>query len=532
MVSHPLCLVKFTHSTGNNLGNVHFLWRVSSETDSSNLIEENYQVINQVKSNINVYHSRAMRNAFKAICGQVSNMKPAFARELYRKFVGDASAPETHSEALVDKRVQAFLDCEDDEIIWDLRHNNAGRREKYTVFFENCEKYINSQAEVAVDERRHDSIVHMATSMSAPVLLREVTSMCPPDTPVPSVKWLLLQFWPKDPTKKSSMQYTGRLKVKYMVQARQFRANHPDAHYASALFRNQRAFSIQFSSFSKYVFLDDKHHCKIGEPGLPVAAIDRGKRVIVSLDKKFAVADHDHTKCSIIPSVILSCTIPNSLDDSFYRGRVYVGIKDAVFEPSSPLRHATELHSVLKSQDEISKPILLIYSDGGPDHNLTFLATQISYICLFLNMDLDFLSAVRTPPYHSWKNPVERIMSIINVALESVGLMRQTMGEDFEKLISNANSMKDIREVATANASLKSALLESLEPVKCLISGLIVKLKLKDDNFSGEFTLLYACYCTCSYRQCIIIYHSLCTCIRREYAISLYWFYVYSVHIC
>lgn len=52
------------------------------------------------------------------------------------------------------------------------------------------------------------------------------------------------------------------------------------------------------------------------------------------------------------------------------------------------------------------------------------ISTQISYICLFLQLDLDLLSAVRTPPYHSWKNPVERIMSIINVALQSVGLMR------------------------------------------------------------------------------------------------------------
>ena len=110
--------------------------------------------------------------------------------------------------------------------------------------------------------------------------------------------------------------------------------------------------------------------------------------------------------------------------------------------------------------------------------------------CLFLKMDLDYLSAVRTPPYHSWKHPVERIMAIINIALQSVGLMRQAMGQDFEKLICSAYSMKDIREVATTNASLKSALLESVEPVKCLLSGLIMKLKLKDDHFSGEFYVI------------------------------------------
>lgn len=272
---------------------------------------------------------------------------------------------------------------------------------------------------------------------------------------MPSVTWLSLQFWPKDPTKKTAMQYTGRFNVKYMVQSRQFRATHPDCHYASALFRYQRTFAINYSAFSNYTFIDDKHHCKIGEPGLPVAAVDRGKRVIVSLDRKFAVADHDHTKCSIVPSVVLQCTIPGSLDQSFYRGKVYVGVKDAIFEPSSPIRHATELYSILKSLEENPKPILLIYSDGGPDHNLTFLSIQISYICLFLQLDLDMLSAVRTPPYHSWKNPVERIMSIINIALQSVGLMRQSMPQNLENLMKANNSMKSIREAAKDNPQLK-----------------------------------------------------------------------------
>ena len=83
------------------------------------------------------------------------------------------------------------------------------------------------------------------------------------------------------------------------------------------------------------------------EPSNPVAAVDRGKRVVVSLDRKFVVADHDHMKCSIVPSVAMVCNIPQSIDESFYRGRVFVGIKDCIFEPSSPIRHATELNSVL-----------------------------------------------------------------------------------------------------------------------------------------------------------------------------------------
>ena len=28
--------------------------------------------------------------------------------------------------------------------------------------------------------------------------------------------------------------------------------------------------------------MDDKHRCKVGEPGYPVAAVERGRQVIVS----------------------------------------------------------------------------------------------------------------------------------------------------------------------------------------------------------------------------------------------------------
>ena len=61
-------------------------------------------------------------------------------------------------------------------------------------------------------------------------------------------------------------------------------------------------------------------------------------------------------------------------------GGVYIGLKDAVFEASFPLRHAAELSSIL----DPSKPLLLLYTDGGPDHRLTYLSTQIALTCLFL----------------------------------------------------------------------------------------------------------------------------------------------------
>ena len=93
------------------------MWKIPRDLSEEELLQQNLKVAEQVKSQIKVYHSRAMRNEFKAICGRISDMKPAIARELYRRFVGDASAADSMAEAKVDERVRAFLDCEDEDII-------------------------------------------------------------------------------------------------------------------------------------------------------------------------------------------------------------------------------------------------------------------------------------------------------------------------------------------------------------------------------------------------------------------------------
>lgn len=164
-----------------------------------------------------------------------------------------------------------------------------------------------------------------------------------------------------------------------------------------------------------------------------MAAVERGKKVVVSTNgKQFAVADHDFTKFSMIPSVTVVCDIPEKIDKYFYRGQVLVGLKDSALEPSSPLRHCTELSKILQERQIVS-PIMVFYTDGGPDHNNTFLSVQLSFIALFLHHDLDMLEAVRTAPYQSWKNPCERVNCILNLGLQATGLMRVSMEQKFRE---------------------------------------------------------------------------------------------------
>ena len=168
----------------------------------------------------------------------------------------------------------------------------------------------------------------------------------------------------------------------------------------------------------------------------------------------------------------------------FVAGSVFVGEKDSVFQASSPFRHMAELSNVLYCQ-LFSHPVLFIYADGGPDHRLTYINVQLSLIFLFLKFDLDYLCAGRTAPHHSWRNPVERLMSILNLGLQCVGLARTEMGEVFEQEVRKCNSLADLRQHI---ASYKDELKDSLSPVIARLHSLFCRLKLHDKSFQSYFS--------------------------------------------
>lgn len=80
----------------------------------------------------------------------------------------------------------------------------------------------------------------------------------------------------------------------------------------------------------------------------------------------------------LVPSVALVVDVPCLIADSWYSGKVYVGVKNAIFQPSSPIRHICELTSVLNRHFRSSVPAILhLYTDGGPDHRLTYVSVQL-----------------------------------------------------------------------------------------------------------------------------------------------------------
>ena len=111
---------------------------------------------------------------------------------------------------------------------------------------------------------------------------------------------------------------------------------------------------------------------------------------------------------SIVPSVAFAIDIPETTTETFFCGNAFVTNKDKVTQPSSALRHSTELTHLIRtnfSEDGITskQAVAVVVSDGGPDHRVTFGSVQVSALAMFRALDLDMVVFARTCPYQSWQ---------------------------------------------------------------------------------------------------------------------------------
>ena len=133
------------------------------------------------------------------------------------------------------------------------------------------------------------------------------------------------------------------------MQVRQLRKEHPDSHYVSALLQYVRHFSVAHRLIMTLVSVDDKAIIPVGEPHCPVSTGVRGhNRSLVPLNgPRVQALDHDFHVNGIVPSVAFLVDVPDNFSDTFFRGIPFVTNKDKVTQPSSALRHATEMANLI-----------------------------------------------------------------------------------------------------------------------------------------------------------------------------------------
>ena len=372
---------------------------------------------------------------------------------------------------------------DDPDIVLDLRQLNGNAQStKFDPFWNELQLYLD-EINLAVDERRHSDVLHLPIAISLCHLQELIHDRlekkhpvsCPP---TPSLEWLRLQFWPSNQYNISALKYSGKFKIKYGVQVRQLHRDHQDSHYVSVLLQYVKAFSVQYKSDLLFVSVDDKAIIPVGSP---VATGVRGhNRSLVPLDGPQLVAlDHDFHINGIVPSVTFVVDVPEKPSDSFFNGQAFVTLKDKVNQPSSALRHAAELMLLVESYfSGQKKPIMVLISDGGPDHRVTFGSVKVACMCLFRALDLDMLICIRTCPNQSWQNLAERVMATLNFALQNVALSRSKMSGQLEELVKNKNTLQDIRTLIESSPEVGEELIDSMSPVKVILAQRFQSMKI------------------------------------------------------
>ncbi|CAC5376627.1 unnamed protein product [Mytilus coruscus] len=414
----PVDMMKY--SPGGSFGTVIFFWKTPEGRKEDEIMTSAVKVVSRLKPSLPEFHTRQMRREFFTkfchlpVSATGNTVPPYILRAIYRELTLDATADQNKA---LDERVRQALLAEDSDLVTDLRHINPGRLgDTFNEFFENLHQKVEQM--VAADERRHN-VEHMATYLSVRDLKEQVEKDLEPGSAIPSESSILYAFVPKNAHANTAKLYKSKIPLQFKIQTRQLRVSHQDDHYCSAIFKYIRQFAIKFRDCCKLLCIDDKAKIDFGEPGMAVYSDE---------------------------------------------GKVSVIYKDSIFMPSSPWRHATEICQMLQASGEVP-PLVILFSDGGPDHGITYHAVKLSLIVMFKKLDLDMLVAGRTAPGNSWVTPAERIMSLLNIAAQNVALTRSEMNSEMEQIIKSANSMSDIRSKAEKIPRLKISWIESVQAV-------------------------------------------------------------------
>ena len=267
-----------------------------------------------------------------------------------------------------------------------------------------------------------------------------------------------------------------------------------DQHWVNALTRYYLEWIVELRKVYpgvEFFGQDDKAKVAVGDKVHVASGVRPGKvKGIVPADEPnpLLAMDHDFHNANIIPSVTLRCNIPDCISGSFFvgdeetgEGQIFVTLRDATFDGSKVMDHCAQLVDIMRSHNW--KPtVLVVQADGGTDHSLKRVATKLAMIAMFKELDLDHLVVISCAPNGSARNKVERSMSVLNVPMAHVSLKRGEMPPWAERMIVNASSMKDVRDVAKKvdaareKASLQVQSLEKelrKEEVKSLIEEIL-----------------------------------------------------------
>ena len=259
-----------------------------------------------------------------------------------------------------------------------------------------------------------------------------------------------------------------------------------DAHYNAAQYKYLRSFAVKFGpEIVNMVGWDDKTGVDVGEPEQPTAATQHTGKSWVHTESPVGEGQHSFHKTNLTPSVRLVHEIGSSIEESFYRGLPQLIIKDAIFQPSSSARHATEVFQMLQANPQLMKPVQIFTNDGGSDHTIRHERNIVAMLALFLRLpEVVFLINFQMAAYRSAYHPVEKLNCILNLAWNGVGLSREAFEDPIlENVFGQCSSMSDVRMKSERHPGIRTSLEKSLAPSIKILDERAKQASLKENSF-------------------------------------------------
>ena len=147
---------------------------------------------------------------------------------------------------------------------------------------------------------------------------------------------------------------------------------------------------------------------------------------------------------------------------------------------------------------------MVVVSDGGPDHHITFVSVKVAMLVLFQALDLDMLVCVRTFPYRNCQNIAERMMSTLNLALMNVSLARLPLtDEGIEKLVYSKKTLTELRDLFSQKPEIHTLFCDAMQAPLCTVASRLSQMEIKgeavttiasatDDEISEHFECIHS----------------------------------------
>ena len=248
-----------------------------------------------------------------------------------------------------------------------------------------------------------------------------------------------LKLQPRNATTHEGKRHVKTAPVKLIRPENSENARHPDTLFArTSISYLEELASLLGPTEVTFLSQDDKARVPIG-----ITAASKQAPMIMHMEYRVKLSDHDFVlapKHKLVPSVIASVSInENSIGvpGVTYSGPTYVAIRRAKHTSATAFSHLQDMKRIrtldafnedLFTSDGLSKPVMIITVDGGPDENPRYEKTILCATDYFSTYNLDALFIATNAPGRSAFNRVERCMAPLSHDLFGVVLPHDHFG--------------------------------------------------------------------------------------------------------